>query len=120
LGRIQSARQSFAQGVSLAQNSGLKELASGIRLLDASCLAEVGNQALSRQVALQALAFSSDRDTRAAAVDALARAGDTSRSQKLIEELAREFPTDTLLNSVWLPLARATNQIRAGQAGQAV
>jgi len=120
LGRILSARQSFAQGVSLAQNSGLKELASGIRLLDASCLAEVGNQALSRQVALQALAFSSDRDTRAAAVDALARAGDTSRSQKLIEELAREFPTDTLLNSVWLPVARATNQIRAGQAGQAV
>jgi predicted Zn-dependent protease len=69
---------------------------------------------------LQAVAFSDDRDTRAAAADALARAGDTSRSQKLIEELAREFPTDTLLNSVWLPVARATNQIRADQAGQAV
>jgi len=120
LGKIQSARQSFAQGVSSAQNSGLKELSAGIRLLDASCLAEVGNQALARQVTLQAVAFSDDRDTRAAAADALARAGDTSRSQKLIEELAREFPTDTLLNSVWLPVARATNQIRADQAGQAV
>ena len=29
LGKIQSARQTFAQGVSLAQNSGLKELAAG-------------------------------------------------------------------------------------------
>jgi eukaryotic-like serine/threonine-protein kinase len=120
LGKIQSARQSFAQGVSSAQNSGLKELSAGIRLLDAGCLAEVGDQALARQVALQALAFSDDRDTRAGAAHALARAGDTSRSQKLIEELAKEFPTDTLQNSVWLPVARATNQIRADQAGQAV
>jgi serine/threonine protein kinase/tetratricopeptide (TPR) repeat protein len=120
LGKIQSARQSFAQGVSSAQKSGLKELAAGIRLVDASCLAEIGHQALAREVALQALASSNDRDTRTQAADTLARAGDTSRSQKLIEDLAREFPTDTLLNSVWLPVARATNQIRADGAGQAV
>ncbi len=120
LGKIQSARQTFAQGVSSAEKAGLKELAAGIRLIDASCLAEVGNQALARQVALQALASSDDRDTRTQAADTLARAGDTIRSQKLIEQLAKEFPTDTLLNSVWLPVARATNQIRADQAGQAV
>ncbi len=120
LGKIQSARQSFAQGISAAQNSGLKELSGGIRLLDSSCLAEVGNPALARQVALQALAASDDRDTRVAAADALARAGDAGGSQKLIEELAREFPTDTMQNSVWLPVAKATNQIRAGQPGPAI
>ena len=120
LGKIKSARQSFAQGVSAAQNAGLKELSAGIRLLDSTCLAEVGNPALARQVALQALASSDDRDTRVAAADALARAGDASRSQKLIADLAREFPTDTLQNSVWLPVAKATNQIRADQPGQAV
>jgi len=120
LGKIQSARQSFAQGVSSAQNAGLKELSAGIRLLDSTCLAETGNPALARQVALQALASSDDRDTRAGAADALARAGDTIRSQKLIADLAREFPTDTLLNSVWLPVARATIQIKADQPGQAV
>ena len=37
-----------------------------------------------------------------------------------MNELAKKFPTDTLLNSVWLPVARATNQIRANQPGQAV
>ena len=78
LGKIQSARQSFAQGVSSAQNSGLKELAAGIRMLDASCLAEVGYPALARQAALQALASSDDRDARVAAADGLARAGDTT------------------------------------------
>ncbi len=80
----------------------------------------MGNPVLARQVALQALASSDDRDTRVAVADALARAGDTVRSQKLIEELARQFPTDTLQNSVWLPVAKATNQIRADQPGQAV
>jgi eukaryotic-like serine/threonine-protein kinase len=120
LGKLQSARQSFAQGARLAQNAGLKELSAGIRLLDASCLAEIGNPALARQVALQGLAISDDRDARVAAAMALARAGDTTRSNKLIEDLAREFPTDTLLGSVWLPVARATNQTRADQAGQAI
>jgi serine/threonine protein kinase/tetratricopeptide (TPR) repeat protein len=120
LGKIQSARQSFAQGARSAQNAGLKELSAGIRLLDASCLAEIGNPALARQVALQGLAISDDRDARMAAAVALARAGDVTRSNKLIEDLAREFPTDTLLSSVWLPVARATNQTRADQAGPAV
>ena len=55
-----------------------------------------------------------------AAAVALARAGDSSRSQKLIAQLAKEFPADTMLNSVWLPVAKATNQIRADQPGPAV
>jgi eukaryotic-like serine/threonine-protein kinase len=50
----------------------------------------------------------------------LSRAGDASRSQKLMEELVRQSPTDTLLNSVWLPVVRAANQIEAKQPAQAV
>jgi len=120
LGKIKSARKSFDQGVNLARNSGLKELSARIRLLDASCLAETGNPTLARQVATQALASSDDRDTRTEAAYILARAGDASRSQKLIQQLTKEFPTDTLQNSVWLPVARATNLITANQPGQAV
>ncbi len=120
LGKIQGARQSYAQAVSSAQNFGMKELSSAIRMLDAFCQGETGNQALARQLALQALAISNDKGTRSMAVDGLARAGDAGRSQKLIDELAKEFPTDTLLNAVWLPVARATNQIRADQPGKGV
>ena len=120
LGKIQSARQSFDKGVSSAQTSGLKELAAGIRLLEASCLSEIGNPALARQVATQALALSDEGNTRTLAAYVLARAGDTARSQKLIEQQAKQFPTDTLQNSVWLPVARATNLIRANQPGPAV
>src|SRR6185295_10662410 len=94
--------------------------AGTMRVVDAACLAEVGNQTLARQVVLQALTASDDRDTRTQAADTLARAGDAVRSQKLLAQLAKEFPTDTLMNAVWLPVAKATNQIRADQAGQAV
>ena len=120
LGKIQSARQSYSQGVSVAQNSGLKELSALLRLVDAFCQAEVGNQALARQLALQALAVSDDRDTRLETAHALARSGDASRSQKLMDALAKEFPTDTFMKAVWIPVARATNQIRADQPGPAV
>jgi len=120
LGKIQSARQSFAQGITLAQNSGLKELAAGLRQTDSSCLAEVGYTALARQAAVEALAASNDRDTRIAGTYGLARVGDASGSQKLMDGLAKEFPTDTLLNSVWLLVTRASNQIKANQAAQAV
>jgi len=120
LGKIMSARQTFAEGISSAQKSGLKELAADIRLVESACLVEVGNPAIARLGAAQALASSNDRDTRRDAARVLARAGDASGSQKLIDALAKEFPTDTLLNSVWLPIAKATNQIRADQAGQAV
>jgi eukaryotic-like serine/threonine-protein kinase len=120
LGKIQSARRSFAQGISLAQNSGLKELAAGLRQTDSSCLAEVGYKAPARQAASEALAGSNDRDTRVAGAYGLARVGDASGSQKLMDGLAKEFPTDTLVNSVWLPVARASNQIKANQAAQAV
>ena len=120
LGKIQSARQVYAQGVSVAEKNGFSELAGGIRLLDAACQAEVGNQALAHQIAFQALGLSKDRSTRELAVDVVARAGDAGRSQKLMDELAKDFPTHTLMNAVWLPVARATNQIRADQPGKAV
>ncbi len=120
LGKVQLARQTYTQGVASAQKAGMKELSGIVRSLDATCEAETGNTAAARQKAGDALALTDDKDTRGAAVNVLALAGDASRSQKMVEELAKEFPTDTLMNAVWLPVARAANQINANQAGQAV
>ena len=120
VGKVQNARQSYSQGASLAQKAGMKEMNATLQLLDAFCEAEVGNGAVARQKAAEALALSDDRDTRLGAASGLARAGDAGQSQKLVEQLARDYPTDTLLNAVWLPIARATNQINTNQAAQAV
>ena len=120
LGKIQEARQSFSQGSTLAQKIDMKEFSAIVQLELATCEAAVGNAAAARQKASEALALSDDHDTRLESADVLALAGDNARSQKLAEELAKEYPSDTLLNSVWLPVARALNQINASQAAQAV
>jgi tetratricopeptide (TPR) repeat protein len=51
---------------------------------------------------------------------ALAICGDTNRAQKLIEELAKDFPLDTLLNNVSLPVARAIVEMQRNNPAQAI
>jgi tetratricopeptide (TPR) repeat protein len=46
--------------------------------------------------------------------------GDSAQSQKLVGELAKEWPFDTLLNQVWLPLAQATNDIQHNHPAEAI
>jgi eukaryotic-like serine/threonine-protein kinase len=120
VGKVGNARQSFAQGASLAQKFGMKEMSSVLQLLDTVCDVETGNETSARQKASAAVAASNQRDTRVTAAYVLARAGDASQSQKLMEQGAKESPTDTIVNAVWLPIARAANQIHANQAAQAV
>jgi tetratricopeptide (TPR) repeat protein/predicted Ser/Thr protein kinase len=120
VGKVGNARQSFSQGASLAQKFGMKEVSSVLQLLDAVCDVETGNEMLARQKASAVVATSNQRDSRATAAYVLARAGDASQSQKLMEQAAKESPTDTIVNAVWLPIARAANQIHANQAAQAV
>ena len=48
-----------------------------------------------------------NRDVRAMAALALARAGDTAGAEKLAAELDKTFPLDTLVQKYWLPTIRA-------------
>jgi tetratricopeptide (TPR) repeat protein len=120
LGKTQNARQSYTQAFSVAQHFGMKEFAAALRLSEASCEAELGNVAPARKGAEEALSLSDDRDTRTGAAGILARTGDTARAQKLIDDLAKEFPTDTLLNAVSLPVARAMVALQQGKPTEAV
>src|SRR5450432_556353 len=60
-GKIANSRQSFAQGASWAQKSGMKEMSSVLQLLDATCDVETGNEASARQKVSAALATSNLR-----------------------------------------------------------
>ena len=50
----------------------------------------------------------------------LARTGDIGRAQKLVEELANEFPTDTLLNHVDIPTTQAFIAIQRNSPEKAI
>jgi hypothetical protein len=52
-------------------------------------------------------------------MDLLARTGDTAGAEKLASELQSEFPSDTMQNSVWIPIARAFTEIRRNNGAKA-
>jgi len=120
LGKMQSARATYAQGVSAALRLGYKEF-SGIILADQAWReAQVGNLTEARQKISASLAASEDPGTRIFAMGTLATTGDSARSQKMAEDLVREEPADTLLNKVWVPIAEAYSDLQHNQPAQAV
>jgi tetratricopeptide (TPR) repeat protein len=120
LGKLQPARGAFAQSESVSQRLGYKEFSGIILARQASCEAELGNVKEARQKISDALSISQDRDTRAIAMAVLPRTGDTARSQKISEDLVRQYPTDTLLNKVFVPAAQAASDLQRNQPAQAV
>jgi len=120
MGRLQPARDAFTQSESASQRLGYKEF-NGIILADqATSEAELGNLKEARQKISDALAASQDRDTRAIVMAVLPRTGDTARSQKIADDLVRQYPTDTLLNKVFVPVAQAASDLQRNQPAQAV
>jgi predicted Zn-dependent protease len=61
-----------------------------------------------------------DRDTRWGAALILARIGDSNTADKTLADLAKEFPSDTMLNAVWVPVARAFAEMHRNNPGKAV
>ena len=120
MGRLQPARDAFTQSESASQRLGYKEF-NGIILADqATSEAELGNLNEARQKISDALALSQDRGTRTIVMQLLARTGDTARSQKIADDLVRQYPTDTLLNKVFVPVAQAASDLQRNQPAQAV
>ena len=119
-GKIKQARQTFEHSASLAQAQGIKEWVALVLTNAAGCYAEVGFREQARQAVNSALANSDSLDSRADAVRVLARIADTGKAEKLIADLAKEKPLDTLLNQVKLPTARALLSLEHSQPAQAV
>jgi len=67
-----------------------------------------------------ALVMTEDKNIRALTALTLARIGDASRAEKMIADLAKENPTDTVLNNAQLAVARAALELQRTQPARAV
>ena len=107
MGRPQRARETLTRAADQAERQGLKGVAADVRA--AMCVLEalLGNMQEARKGITEPLTSSADRSTRTSIALALALTGDTNRAQKVLDELAKDFPSDTLLNNAALPLVRA-------------
>jgi eukaryotic-like serine/threonine-protein kinase len=119
-GRINKARASYAHAVSAAKTRDYKDVAAGAMAAEAACDSELGFLKEARLAMTAALSLPDSGDSRPLAAYVFARGGDAAQSQKLMGDLAREWPFDTLLNQVWLPLAQATNDIQRNQPAEAI
>jgi hypothetical protein len=79
-----------------------------------------GNAAAARQSASKALALGRGRDVDYAAAFALALSGDLTRSRALAEDLAREYPESTFVQSMYLPTLRALSSLNARDPAAAI
>ena len=113
-GKLGKARDLSRQAVESARRSAEKEPAALWQANAAIREALFGNAEAARQNAGAAMALapgSRDAEAQAALADTLA--GETAHAQSLADDLAKRFPQDTVVQSIWLPTIRA--QIETGR-----
>ena len=119
-GKLQQARADYAKSEEVAKRTGFTEFSGIVLAVQGFDEMKLGNISEARQKVSEALAASQDASTRTIAMMVLAATGDAARSQKMEEVLVRENPTNTLLNKVQIPTARAFTDLQHNQPVQAV
>ena len=120
-GRLNEARSLSRRAVDAAQRFDLKEPAALWQADAALREAALGNSAQARQLANESgKTAPGSRDAQVLIALALARAGDTTRVQAILDDLNRRFPVNTVIQSVWLPTIRAQLELNRGNAAKAV
>ncbi len=118
-GKVHKARETLDDAVRAGLRLGLKEFAGAILVIGAIQEAEVGNSQRARDLVAQGLAMS-EKGNRVGAAIALTLVGDATRAEKLVQDEAKEFPLDTLLNQAQIPTARAIMEIQRNNPAKAV
>ncbi|MGA2076796.1 MAG: protein kinase [Terriglobia bacterium] len=119
-GKLKSAHELTGRAMDSAQRNDAKETAAGYQVTAALREVESGNWEQARADAKAALKLAPNRDVRAMAALALARAGDTAGAEKLAAELDKTFPLDTLVQRYRLPTIRAAVALQRKDPNRAV
>ena len=117
-GKLGKARELSRQAVESARRSDEKEPGALWQANAAIREALFGNAEAARQNAAASVALApGSHDAEAQAALAYALAGDATHAQSLADDLAKRFPLDTVVQSVWLPTIHA--QIETGRKNPA-
>jgi DNA-binding winged helix-turn-helix (wHTH) protein/tetratricopeptide (TPR) repeat protein len=119
-GRLKKARELSQRAVESATRNDLKETAAQWQMNEALREAEFGNAARAQEQSASALTMASTRDVQILAALAFARAGDSTRAQRLADEVQKQFPLDTIINDYWSPTVRAAIEINRSNPSKAI
>ncbi|MGA7623728.1 MAG: protein kinase [Candidatus Acidiferrales bacterium] len=119
-GHLVKARDFSRRAVDAAVRNDSKETAALWQLNAALREAEFGNIAVAKEDVAAALALAPGRDVKVFAALALARVGETARAKTIVEELEKNYPSDTMLKVYCLPTLKAAIELDANTPTQAV
>jgi hypothetical protein len=116
-GQWRLAQEISRRSIELATRGDNKEVAARYATEQALRNAVLGDCRLARSNAAQGLSLGRGRLPLSRASLALALCGETGQAKSLANELAKRFPEDTLMNSLWLPMIRAAIELQRGASG---
>lgn len=119
-GKVKEGRETAEQSEQIAWENGLKENSGAMAGLEALWESQSGDANRARRLALHALSESRGIDVSVNSAIALATVGETERAKKLADELQREHPQDTIVNTVSVPLILSNVELREGHAERAI
>jgi tetratricopeptide (TPR) repeat protein len=119
-GRLVKARDFSRRAVDAAARNNSKETAALWQVNAALREAEFGNTAVAKQDVAAALTLAPGRDVKLLAALTLARIGETARAKTILEELEKNYTSDTILKVYWLPAIKAAMELKANNSTQAV
>jgi tetratricopeptide (TPR) repeat protein len=119
-GRVREAREVCNSMAQMGDQHQMSEFVASLRTTQGAIEAEFGYPTEARRQTEAALAVPNNKFVNLGAAANFARLGDAARAQKLIADLAREYPSDTVLNKAVLPLARAVIELQSKQPSKAI
>jgi predicted Zn-dependent protease len=119
-GHLLQAREKSQHARDFALQSGHRDEAAIDEVHAALREALFGNVAAAEHRATAAVELSKSRDVQYGTAFAFALAGEYRRSETMSDNLARQFPQDTIVNFVYLPTLRALVAFGKGKGVQAI
>ena len=119
-GEMKNARALSQRAMDVAQHNDAIEQAALYQAAAALREVEAGDREQARSDAIAAVKLAPNRDVRAIAALALARADDAAGAEKQAAELDKTFPLDTLVQRYWLPTIRAANALQRKDPNRAI
>ena len=119
-GRYKQATATVQQAFEQAGHAKAPDVQAGILLTDAAARGMADLCAGNEAVVHQALALDKSKQTQEYAVLAGAVCGGSKQALAMAQELSTKYPEDTLIQDVFLPLAKAYVALAAGRPAEAV
>jgi len=119
-GRLTKARDFSRRAADAAVRADSRETAAIWQVNAALREVEFGNSAAAKQDVAAALTLAPGRDVKLLAALTLARVGETARAKAIVEELAKSYPSQTVLKVYWLPTVKAAIELSINNSEQAL